>query len=150
MALSPGSLRTMPKKAATTDKKSAEKKPAGDKKGKGKSTSTGDDAENKPTKGLKAATAVNVRHILCEKHSKATEALAKIQEGQAFNKVAQEYSEDKAKAGGSLGWMVRGSMVGAFQDVAFALTPSTVDKPITSSLVKTNFGYHIIMVEGRR
>ena len=28
---------------------------------------------------LKAATAVNVRHILCEKHSKATEALQKIQ-----------------------------------------------------------------------
>jgi len=99
---------------------------------------------------LKAATAVNVRHILCEKHSKATEALQKIQEGQAFNKVAQEYSEDKAKTGGSLGWMVRGSMVGAFQDAAFALTPSTVDKPIISSLVKTNFGYHIIMVEGRR
>lgn len=33
-------------------------------------------------KGLKAATAVNVRHILCEKHSKATEALAKIQVSQ--------------------------------------------------------------------
>ncbi|KAJ6473563.1 hypothetical protein C8R47DRAFT_1144827 [Mycena vitilis] len=144
----------MPKKAATkaatTEKNGADKKPAGDKKGKGKSTSTADDAEDKPAKGLKAATAVNVRHILCEKHSKATEALAKIQEGHAFNKVAQEYSEDKAKAGGSLGWMVRGSMVGAFQDVAFALTPSTVDKPIASSLVKTNFGYHIIMVEGRR
>ena len=29
--------------------------------------------------GLKAATAVNVRHILCEKHSKATEALERIQ-----------------------------------------------------------------------
>lgn len=52
--------------------------------------------------------------------------------------------------GGSLGWMVRGSMVGPFQDAAFALTPSSVDKPITSALVKTNFGYHIIMVEGRR
>ena len=52
--------------------------------------------------------------------------------------------------GGSLGWMVRGSMVCAFQDAAFALTPSSVDKPIISSLVKTNFGYHIIMVEGRR
>ncbi|KAL0068094.1 Peptidyl-prolyl cis-trans isomerase pin4 [Marasmius tenuissimus] len=71
-------------------------------------------------------------------------------EGQSFNKIAQEYSEDKAKAGGSLGWMTRGSMVGAFQDAAFALTPSTVDKPILSPLVKTNFGYHIIMVEGRR
>jgi len=39
---------------------------------------------------------------------------------------------------------------GAFQDAAFALQPSTVDKPIVSSLVKTNFGYHIIMVEGRK
>ncbi|KAF8155608.1 hypothetical protein B0H34DRAFT_714027 [Crassisporium funariophilum] len=139
----------MPKKASTaTDKKPADK---GNKKGKDKATA--DDGEEKQTKGkgaLKAATAINVRHILCEKHSKATEALEKIQEGQSFNKVAQEYSEDKAKAGGSLGWMTRGSMVGAFQDAAFALTPSTVDKPVVSSLVKTNFGYHIIMVEGRR
>ncbi|KAF9225830.1 FKBP-like protein, partial [Gyrodon lividus] len=100
--------------------------------------------------GLKAATAINVRHILCEKHSKALEALEKIQGGQRFDKVAQEYSEDKAKAGGSLGWMTRGSMVGPFQDVAFSLSPSTVDKPLISPLVKTNFGYHIIMVEGRR
>jgi hypothetical protein len=61
-------------------------------------------------------------------------------------------------------------MVGPFQDAAFALEPSTVDKPVLSPLVKTNFGYHastiiailyskvyiyasfgqIIMVEGRR
>ena len=109
------------------------------------------------------------------------------QEGQRFDKVAQEYSEDKAKSrsfwnlryegyqfiilvvGGSLGWMVRGSMVvrlihlhrdnrlvfifiakGPFQDAAFALTPSTVDNPILSPLVKTVHGYHIILVEGRR
>ncbi|KAF5329937.1 hypothetical protein D9611_010444 [Ephemerocybe angulata] len=136
-----------PKKASSSSSGAASK----GSKGKGKPTN--DDAEDSKGKGkgaLKAATAVNVRHILCEKHSKASEALQKIQEGQSFNKVAQEYSEDKAKAGGSLGWMVRGSMVGAFQDAAFALTPSTVDKPVTSGLVKTNFGYHIIMVEGRR
>jgi NIMA-interacting peptidyl-prolyl cis-trans isomerase 4 len=53
-------------------------------------------------------------------------------------------------AGGSLGWQARGSMVGPFQEVAFALEPSTVDRPKLSGLVKTNFGYHIIMVEGRR
>ena len=72
-------------------------------------------------------------------------------------------------AGGSLGFKTRGSMVvstlvyhllirmvldrlpkGPFEDVAFALEPSTVNKPIVSSLVKTDFGYHIIMVEGRR
>ena len=46
--------------------------------------------------------------------------------------------------------MTRGSMVGPFQDAAFAIEPSTVDKPNLSPLVKTNFGYHIIMVEGRR
>jgi peptidyl-prolyl cis-trans isomerase NIMA-interacting 4 len=46
--------------------------------------------------------------------------------------------------------MTRGSMVGAFQDAAFALTPSTLDKPKVTPLVKTNHGYHIIMVEGRR
>ncbi len=39
---------------------------------------------------------------------------------------------------------------GAFQDAAFALQPSTVDKPVLSPLVKTQFGYHIIMVEGRK
>ncbi|KAH7886938.1 hypothetical protein F5I97DRAFT_1936528 [Phlebopus sp. FC_14] len=116
-----------------------------------KSTSPTDEPGKGKGKGvLKAATAINVRHVLCEKQSKALEALEKIQSGQRFDKVAQEYSEDKAKAGGSLGWMTRGSMVGAFQDAAFALAPSTVDKPVLSSLVKTNFGYHIIMVEGRR
>jgi len=133
------------KGSASTEKK------AGGKKGKQGIPDTREDkSQLKGKGGLKAATAVNVRHILCEKHSKATEALQQIQEGQAFSKVAQEYSEDKAKAGGSLGWMTRGSMVGSFQDAAFALAPSTVDKPIISSLVKTNFGYHIIMVEGRR
>ncbi|KAG8993304.1 Peptidyl-prolyl cis-trans isomerase pin4 [Tulasnella sp. JGI-2019a] len=116
-------------------------------KGKGKKDDDSGDAD----KGkLKAATSVNVRHILCEKHARATEALEKIQLGESFNKVAQEYSEDKAKAGGSLGWVVRGSMVGAFQDAAFALQPSTTDKPIVSGLVKTVHGYHIIMVEGRK
>ncbi len=46
--------------------------------------------------------------------------------------------------------MTRGSMVGPFQDAAFALVPSTVDKPTPSPIVRTNFGYHVIMVEGRR
>ncbi|RXW11350.1 hypothetical protein EST38_g8425 [Candolleomyces aberdarensis] len=141
-----------PKKGSSSSAASTSK--ASNNKGKNKSNDDQEDSKGKGKGALKAATAVNVRHILCEKHSKASEALQKIQvrvlEGQSFNKVAQEYSEDKAKAGGSLGWMVRGSMVGPFQDAAFALTPSTVDKPITSSLVKTNFGYHIIMVEGRR
>ncbi|KAG0172574.1 Peptidyl-prolyl cis-trans isomerase pin4 [Apophysomyces sp. BC1015] len=79
---------------------------------------------------------------------KIMEAMAKLKEdNMRFDKVAETYSEDKAKAGGSLGWMVRGSMVGVFQDAAFALPPSTCDKPVfTDPPVKSNFGYHIIMV----
>ncbi|KAL5499117.1 hypothetical protein ACEPAH_1635 [Sanghuangporus vaninii] len=134
-------------------KKVADKKPAGDsKKGGKKGDSKNEDMaqQNRGKGGLKPATAVNVRHILCEKQSKALEAMKLLEEGQSFDKVAQQYSEDKAKAGGSLGWMSRGSMIGPFQEKAFELTPSTVSKPVYSPLVKTTFGYHIIMVEGRR
>ena len=58
-----------------------------------------------------------VRHILCEKQSKVLEALEKIRAGNKFNEVAAQYSEDKARNGGDLGWMTRGSMVGPFQEV---------------------------------
>lgn len=52
---------------------------------------------------------------------------------------------------GDLGWMTRGSMVGPFQDAAFALPVSSMDKPVyTDPPVKTKFGYHIIMVEGKK
>jgi len=128
---------------------SKDKKKSGEK-GKGKAEETADKKWKGKGMKLKAATAVNVRHILCEKHSRAMEALQRIQAGERFDKVAQECSEDKAKAGGSMGWMTRDSLVGPFQDAAFALEPSTVDKPIPSPPVRTNYGYHIIMVEGRR
>ncbi|KAI7876402.1 FKBP-like protein [Lichtheimia hyalospora FSU 10163] len=117
---------------------------------KAKAAASGDDGK----KGgkLKPANSIKVRHILCEKHGKVMEAMAKLkEENMRFDKVAELYSEDKAKAGGSLGWMARGSMVGPFQDAAFALQPSSCDKPnFTDPPVKTNFGYHIIMVEERK
>lgn len=82
---------------------------------------------------------------------KANEALEHIRAGKRFDQVAEQYSEDKAKAGGSLGWMVRGSMVGPFQEAAFKLQPSTTVSPILPpNLVKTMHGYHIIMVEDRK
>ena len=94
-------------------------------------------------------TAVKVRHILCEKQSKSLEALAALQAGGKFNEVATQFSEDKARSGGDLGWMTRGSMVGPFQDAAFALPNSTVGNP-NYVQVKTKFGYHILMVEDKK
>ncbi len=47
--------------------------------------------------------------------------------------------------------MTRGSMVGPFQDAAFSLSISTVANPsYTDPPIKTQFGYHIIMIEGRK
>ena len=148
------------------------KKPAaksGDKsKDKGKSSASKDD--NAGASKLKAATAINTRHILvhspplffligilmqtdrspkCEKHSKKEEALTKLRDGAKFDDVAREFSEDKARQGGSLGWKVRGSLDAAYEKAAYELEPSTTGNPKYVE-VKTGHGYHIVMVEGRR
>ncbi|XP_026485151.2 peptidyl-prolyl cis-trans isomerase NIMA-interacting 4 [Vanessa tameamea] len=116
--------------------------------GGGKSSGDSKEAGGKEKKG---GTAVKVRHILCENQSKCLEALEKLKAGQKFPDVAAVYSEDKARQGGDLGWMIRGSMVGPFQDAAFALPISSVTSPIyTDPPIKTKFGYHIIMVEGKK
>ncbi|KAJ5526863.1 Peptidyl-prolyl cis-trans isomerase pin4 [Penicillium frequentans] len=113
---------------------------------KGKGKDAGDDAG----KGkLKAATAINARHILCEKHAKKEEALEKLRNGVKFDEVAREFSEDKARQGGSLGWKVRGSLDAAFEKAAYDLEPSSTGNPKYAE-VKSGHGYHIIMVEGRR
>ena len=93
----------------------------------------------------KGCTKIKCRHILCEKQSKILEALAKLDEGKPFNQVAQEYSEDKASSGGSLGWIIRGQMTGDFQEVAFNAPVGQYTQPF-----KTQHGYHIVLVEDRK
>lgn len=124
----------------------------GGKSGQGSSKEKASDDKSAGKKGgAGSGNTVKVRHILCEKQSKALEAIEKLKSGIKFSEVAAQYSEDKARSGGDLGWMTRGSMVGPFQDAAFALPNSTVDKPVyTDPPVKTKFGYHVIMVEGKK
>ncbi|CAD5124933.1 DgyrCDS13178 [Dimorphilus gyrociliatus] len=123
------------------------KKGKGDSKG-AKGASGGEASGGKEKKG---GNSVKVRHILCEKQSKVLEAMEKLKSGMKFNEVAATYSEDKARSGGDLGWMIRGGMVGPFQDAAFALPISNLNNPVyTDPPVKTKFGYHIIMVEGKK
>jgi len=59
-------------------------------------------AKDKDAGKLKPATSINVRHILCEKHGKKEEALAKLSAGAKFDEVARECSEDKARQGESM------------------------------------------------
>ena len=85
----------------------------GDKGGDDKACAKGGKGGGKGGKGADKAekgggcSQINVRHILCEKQSKILEALEKIKMGEKFNQVAEEFSEDKATKGGSLGWQVR-------------------------------------------
>lgn len=51
--------------------------------------------------------------------------------------------------GGSLGWKSKGSLAPEFEDVAYTLDTSTTASPKIGE-AKTEFGYHIIMVEGRK
>ncbi|XP_064394762.1 peptidyl-prolyl cis-trans isomerase NIMA-interacting 4-like [Halichondria panicea] len=120
-------------------------------KAKGAKASGGAEGSGPAKKSGGGSSAVKVRHILCEKHSKVMEAMSKLKEGKRFSEVATTYSEDKARQGGDLGWKTRGSMVGPFQEAAFRLEPSTPDRPAyTDPPIKTQFGYHIIMIEGKR
>ncbi|KAI5478535.1 hypothetical protein MNV49_005065 [Pseudohyphozyma bogoriensis] len=111
----------------------------------GKSKGGGDGDESK----LKVANSLKLRHILCEKESKHLEALAKLNEGISFDKVATEFSEDKARQGGLLGWMTRSSMIGAFQERMFTVPVSNSQKP-NWVVIKSQFGWHIVIVEDRK
>jgi hypothetical protein len=61
--------------------------------------------------------------------------------GAGFAKLASRYSDDPGSkvAGGSLGVSTRGQFVPQFEDAAWQLAPGGV-----STVVKTQFGYHII------
>jgi peptidyl-prolyl cis-trans isomerase D len=102
---------------------------------------------------------VRVRHILIRPNTQDEAgwqaALARAREvytkavapGADFAALAKQYSDDPGSkdSGGDLGWFSRGRMVKEFEDAAFALKPGEVSAP-----VKSQFGYHILKLEGRR
>jgi len=84
---------------------------------------------------------------LQEAYKKAQETRAKLVAGADFAKTAEAVSEDPSAKGrgGDLGWFGLARMDKAFSDAAAALKPGEISQP-----VKSQFGYHIIRLEGRR
>jgi len=100
---------------------------------------------------------VSASHILIKVGENATpeekqkarekvEALrARALSGEDFAKLAKENSEDgSASNGGDLGSFGRGQMVKSFEDAAFSL-----EKGQISSVIETQFGYHVIKVSDK-
>ena len=84
---------------------------------------------------------------IAAKKAKADKVLAEVKKDPSqFAKIAKENSDDTTTAvkGGELGFFSAQEMVPEFSKAAFSMKPNTV-----SGLVKTNFGYHIIMVTDR-
>lgn len=90
----------------------------------------------KPEKEVKA------KHILVADEKTANEVIAKLKKGGKFDTLAKEYSKEPAE----LGYFTKETMVPEFANAAFAMKKGQYSqKP-----VKTQFGYHVIMVEDVR
>ena len=97
-------------------------------------------------------TTAKIRHLLLNiepndvQIQKTTNLLKSIKgkilsKEKSFEEMALQYSQDPSakNAGGSLGFVKRGTLVTEFEAVAFNLEPGEISDP-----VKTQFGYHII------
>ena len=89
---------------------------------------------------------IKVSHILVEKHSQALQVQDKLKKGAKFEELARKYSQcPSRKRGGNLGFFGRGQMVKEFERAAFALKVDEI-----STLLKTQYGYHIIKKTGEK
>jgi peptidyl-prolyl cis-trans isomerase C len=93
---------------------------------------------------FKKTETVKAKHILVEEEAKANELMAAIEAGEIqFEEAAKANSMCPSNAqGGDLGEFGKGQMVPAFEEAAFAAEVGKVVGP-----VKTDFGYHIILVD---
>ncbi|HEV2100193.1 MAG TPA: peptidylprolyl isomerase [Stellaceae bacterium] len=90
---------------------------------------------------------VHARHILVKTEGEAKSIIAQLDKGADFATLAKKYSTDPgAASGGDLGYFGRDDMVPAFAAAAFALPVGKY----TETPVKTEFGWHVILVEDRR
>jgi len=78
---------------------------------------------------------------------KAKAVVERLRKGEDFAKLANELTEDPSgkKDGGDLGYFTKQEMVPEFATVAFSLDKGKVSDP-----VKTQFGWHVILVEDKR
>jgi len=112
----------------------------------------------KNKENFKTPEQIKAAHILINVSDDMTEAQKKDAKERAekiltevtpanFNEMAKKYSEGPtSETGGELGWFDKTSMVKEFADAAFTGVP----EKIYGTVVKTQFGYHIIYIEDKK
>lgn len=89
---------------------------------------------------------VRARQIVVADEAEGQEVLSLLRQGQAFAEVAAQFSlSPDAQQGGDLGFFGRGEMPPEFDEIVFDLPVNRL-----SDLVKSEYGYHIFLVEEKR
>ncbi len=96
---------------------------------------------------------VHARHILVKEESEAKAIIKELKplKGEKLKEKFIELAQQKstgpsAPKGGDLGYFPQGQMVPSFNDAVFAMKKGT----ITTTPVKSQFGYHVIYLEDKQ
>lgn len=94
--------------------------------------------------GTAEVTMARARHILVDSEDMIDAIRSQLDEGKgSFEELAKLVSKCPSKArGGDLGWFKRNVMVKDFENAVFDNQPGSILK------IKTDFGWHLILVEG--
>lgn len=92
-------------------------------------------------------TEVKASHILVDDEETANKVKKELDDGADFAKLAKKYSTDESNKdkGGDLGYFTVGTMVGEFEEKAFAMEKDEISEPVAS-----DFGFHIILVTDKK
>lgn len=89
---------------------------------------------------------IRIRHILLSTEKEAQKILKRLQSGEDFMVLAQNNSIDPSgKRGGDLGWLEKRVMDPDLARVAFHLNVGEI-----SGVIRSQYGYHILRVEGKK
>ena len=85
-------------------------------------------------------------HILVKEKGLADQLRTRLRSGAKFGDLASEFSTCPSKSkSGDLGWFGPGKMVKSFEEAVKRMGHGSI-----SSVVKTQFGYHIIKKTGQK
>ncbi|HRH14907.1 MAG TPA: peptidylprolyl isomerase [Azonexus sp.] len=109
-----------------------------------------DEALKKDYEAIKAnlgSTEYKTKHILVATEDEAKAIIAKLEKGEKFSDLAKQSKDPGSKDnGGELGWSSPSTYVKPFSDALTKLKKGEY----TKTPVKTDFGYHVIMLEDTR